>query len=76
MQVLGWVPITSMTVMPERAVLSDVPAWQILGSLFLLVVSIVFVRRWAARIYEAGMLMYGKEPSLAEMLRWTRAARG
>lgn len=76
MQVLGWVPITSMTVMPERAILSHVPSWQILGSLALLVASIALVRRGAARIYEAGMLMYGKEPTFAEMLRWVRAAGG
>ena len=75
MQVLGWLPITSMTVMPERVVLSHVPTWQIVGALVLLIACVLFLRRWAACIYEAGMLMYGKEPSLSEMLYWSRAAR-
>ena len=72
MQVLGILPLTSMTVMPARIVLGDVGAGPIAISLALLLVSTLWLRRAAARIYEAAMLMYGKEPSLAEMWRWLR----
>jgi ABC-2 type transport system permease protein len=75
MQVLGFLPITSMTVMPARVVLGEVPLAHVIASLALLAGATFWLRRAAARIYEAAMLMYGKEPSLREMLRWTRRAR-
>jgi ABC-2 type transport system permease protein len=34
-----------------------------------------FVAVWlAARIYRVGLLMYGKQPTLREIARWTRSA--
>ena len=75
MHVLGWLPLTSMTVMPARIILSDVAWWQIIGSLATSVGAIWLVRRAAGRLYEAAMLMYGKEPGLSEMIRWIRAGR-
>jgi ABC-2 type transport system permease protein len=73
MQVLAIVPLTSMTVMPARVVLGDPSAIEVAISLVLLVATTWLLRRGAARIYEAAMLMYGKEPSLREMVRWMRA---
>jgi hypothetical protein len=29
-------------------------------------------RRLAGKVFATGMLLYGKEPSLAEMVRWAR----
>ena len=49
-----------------------VPLWQELLSLVLLYgtsLAMVFV---AAKIYRVGILMYGKKPSLKDMLRWLR----
>ncbi len=74
MQVLGLVPFTSMTVMPAHMVLAEVSVVEVLASLALLAGSVFALRRAAARAYEAGMLMYGKEPSLREMWRWLRAS--
>ena len=50
----------------------DVPLWQELLSLGLLYgTALLFV--WVgARIYRVGILMYGKKPSLREMLKWLR----
>lgn len=39
-------------------------------SVVLLAGTIWFVRRLAGRIFEIGMLMYGTEPTMHEMLRW------
>jgi ABC-2 type transport system permease protein len=75
MQVLSYVPITAMSVIPTRIVLGEIEPVTIAIGLVLLLVSTWFLRRGAARIYEAGMLMYGKEPSFGEMLRWVRRAR-
>lgn len=75
MHVLSWLPPTAMTVMPARAFLTDVAWWEIAGSLAVSLAAIWFVRRAAGRLYEAAMLMYGKEPSFAEMIRWMRTGR-
>lgn len=72
MQVLSYLPITSMTVMPARVVLTEISPLAALASLALLVAAAFWLRRVAARVFEAAMLMYGKEPGLGEMLRWVR----
>ncbi|HEY5925724.1 MAG TPA: ABC transporter permease [Kofleriaceae bacterium] len=75
MQILSYVPITATTVIPARLVLGEVAPVTIAVSFAVLLVSTWFLRRIAARIYQAGMLMYGKEPGFGEMLRWLRRAR-
>jgi ABC-2 type transport system permease protein len=72
MKTLAIVPVTSMAVMPTRLVMTDVGAIEVAVSLGLLLAATMWLRRAAARIYEVGMLMFGKEPSLREMLRWLR----
>jgi ABC-2 type transport system permease protein len=49
-----------------------VPAWQLALSLVLMVLSIYGVALIASRIYRVGILMYGKRPTLPEMLRWIK----
>ncbi len=70
---LAMFPLTSAAAMPVRAILSDPGPLEIIGSVALLVATIWFTRRAAGRIFEIGMLMYGKEPTLREILRWARA---
>jgi len=72
-RVLTWFPLTSPSAMPARVILSNVGVLEIMVSLALLVGTIWLVRRLAGRIFEIGMLMYGKEPTLREMLRWASA---
>ncbi|MDD6123049.1 MAG: ABC transporter permease [Bacteroidales bacterium] len=64
-------PLTSPIVMMVR-IPFGVPLWQELLSLGLLfATSILFV--WlSARIYRVGILMYGKKPTLKEMIKWVR----
>jgi ABC-2 type transport system permease protein len=49
-----------------------VPFWQLALSIALLYVGIVFVIWFAAKVYRVGILMYGKKPTIAELIRWTR----
>ncbi len=69
-RVLSVLPITSPSAMPVRVILSGASWPEIVASVALLIATIWFVRLLAGRIFEIGMLMYGKEPTFREMLRW------
>jgi ABC-2 type transport system permease protein len=71
---MSWIPITSMAFMPVRYALTDVAPWEVLGSAALLLTCLWWMRRFASRVFRAGMFLYGKEPSWGEILRWMRNA--
>ena len=50
----------------------DVPAWQIVVSLALLFLTIIFMIWIAAKIYRIGIFMYGKKPTFRDLIRWAR----
>ncbi len=72
-QILSIVPITSMAVLPMRLVLTTVPWWETVLSLSVLVGAVYLFRTVAGKVFGTAVLMYGKEPSLAEVWRWIRA---
>ena len=51
---------------------ASVPDWQVAASLTLLAGAAALALLVAARIFRVGLLMYGKTPTLPEMLRWAR----
>jgi ABC-2 type transport system permease protein len=51
---------------------SSVPSWQVAASLVLLAGAAWLALFGAARIFRIGLLMYGKTPTLPEILRWAR----
>ena len=57
-----------------RIVVQTPPLWQILLSIVLLMLGILVVVWIAARIYRVGALMYGKRPTLPEILKWVKYA--
>jgi ABC-2 type transport system permease protein len=67
-------PLTSPIFLPMRLVLTEVPVWEVLLAIALLLGAVLLVRRAAGKIFGMGILMYGKEPGLAEMMRWIRSA--
>ena len=67
-------PLTSPAFLPLRLMLTTVPIWEILLSLALLIGAVAFMRRAAGKIFGMGILMYGKEPTWTEVLRWIRSA--
>ena len=73
---LSLFPPTASTAMMLRlgASNSAVPLWQVGLSLALLAGSGLLALRISARVFRVGLLMYGKTPSLPEILRWVRSA--
>jgi ABC-2 type transport system permease protein len=71
---LSFFPLTSPVTMIIRLSIGGVPAVDILVSIAVGVVSIYVALRGAARIFRAATLMYGKRPTLPELIHWLRAA--
>jgi ABC-2 type transport system permease protein len=67
-------PFCTPLVMFARITAQGVPAWQIALSLALVVVAIWGTIIVASRIYRVGILMYGKRPTLPELIKWFRYA--
>jgi ABC-2 type transport system permease protein len=72
--VLGWVPLTSPIVMPMRIGSGTIHAPEILGSLAMLVLGVIFLGWLAGKIYRVGILSTGKRPTMRELGRWLRTA--
>lgn len=66
---MSWFPPTSWVAMPARHIMEGVAGWELTLSLLLLIVAVWWVRRAAGKIFAAGMLMYGKEPGLRQLLK-------
>lgn len=67
----SWIPFTSPMVMMARMPF-DVPLWQSILSAVILYVSFIGMIWVAAKIYRVGIFMYGKKPTIGELIRWTR----
>lgn len=70
--ILSEIPFFAPVLMALRISLQTPPAWQIALSIALLCLTTVAVMYGAAKIYRVGVLMYGKRPTLVELVRWLR----
>ncbi len=70
---LSQVPLVSPFMMLGRITTGEAMAWEVLLSVVLLVVSIVVALWLAARLYAAGVLLYGQRPSVRSVLRLVRS---
>ena len=71
---LSMFPFTAPLLMFMRISVQPPPVWQIALSVGLLCLSIWGVAWVAGRIYRVGILMYGKKPTLPEIIRWARSS--
>jgi ABC-2 type transport system permease protein len=55
-----------------RITVSPPPLLQIMLSILMSLVCISFLAWLGAKIFRIGILMYGKKPSLGEIMRWIR----
>jgi ABC-2 type transport system permease protein len=65
-------PVTAPIQVMVRLGVSDIPAWQILTSIAVLVSSIIIGLNVGIKIFRVFMLMYGKQPRLREIARSIR----
>jgi len=71
---LSMFPLTSPIIMYVRVSVSMPPVWQIAMSIVISLASLYGLVWLTSRIYRVGILMYGKRPTLPELLKWIRYA--
>lgn len=72
--VASFFPLTSPLMMFARIALQTPPWWQIALSIGLLLATIYGIVLVCAKIYRVGILMYGKKPTLPEIMKWLKYA--
>ena len=65
------IPLTSPIVMMTR-IPFDVPLWEKLLSIALLFGTVILMVKLTAKIYRVGILMYGKKPTMKELVKWLK----
>jgi len=71
--VLSQVPLVSPFMMLGRITTGEALAWEIILSVTLLVVAIIGALSLAARVYAAGVLLYGQRPGARDIWRLVRS---
>lgn len=69
-------PLTSPVVMMARVaqgVPDVVPYWQLGLSILFLIIGFLLTTWFAGKVYRTGILMYGKKPTLKEIIKWARS---
>ena len=72
MIVCSFIPFTSPMSMFTRIAMSTVPWYQIILSILILIGSAIGIGIFSAKIYRAGVLMYGTRPRIRNILRSIR----
>ena len=67
------IPVFTPMVMFMRISLLTPPFWQIALSIVLTLIAIYLIFRGVAKIFRIGILMYGKRPTIPEIIRWARS---
>ncbi len=72
LKVLSFVPFLTPTMMALRIPIQMPSVWEILATILLMIVSIVFAMVAAGRIFRIAILSTGKSPKIADIFRWAR----
>ncbi|WP_263419356.1 ABC transporter permease [Terriglobus albidus] len=71
-RIISLVPTCTPLIMYLRIAISNPPWYDIAASVVILLATIYGVLWLTARIYRVGILMYGKRPTLPEILKWLK----
>jgi ABC-2 type transport system permease protein len=72
MVAVSMIPLVSPMLTPVRMALGGVAPWEVPVTIALLLLAVWWMRGLAGHAYRVAMLMYGKDVSLPELLRWSR----
>ncbi|MGM0410606.1 MAG: ABC transporter permease [Bacillota bacterium] len=72
-RVLSYIPFFTPTTMLLRMGVSTPPIWELALTTAILGLTAFLFIRLAAKIFRVGMLMYGKDMSIKEIIKWSRA---
>lgn len=65
-------PINGFTMMARLASTSPPPVWQVLLSVLVSLVAACVAVWFASKVFRVGLLMHGKPPNFATLVRWAR----
>jgi ABC-2 type transport system permease protein len=65
-------PINGFIMLARLASTSPPPVWQVLLSLAVSLVAACIAVWFAAKVFRVGLLMHGKPPSFATLIKWAR----
>lgn len=68
---LSMIPFTSPMLMMVR-IPFGIPVWEIILSAVLLIAGFLFMVWFAAKVYRVGIFMYGKKPTVKDLIKWAR----
>ena len=71
-RLLGMIPPFTPSIMIMRVLLTETPISDIIISIIILIGSVIVAAKIASKIFNIGILMYGKKPSFNEVIRWIR----
>ena len=67
-------PINSFAMMTRMASESPPPAWQVWLTVLIGLATVYAAIWFAAKIFKVGLLMHGRPPNVATLVRWARQA--
>ena len=73
--ILSLIPFFAPILMIVRIASTNVPAWQIITSVVLIIITFLGCVWMASKIYRVGILMYGKKPKLSDLIKWIKLAK-
>jgi ABC-2 type transport system permease protein len=72
-KVLSYVPLMTPSLMILRTVTKMPDTIEILGTILVMVASVIITVWASSRIFRTAILLYGKRPTVPELLRWLRS---
>jgi ABC-2 type transport system permease protein len=67
-------PVNTFAMMIRLGSATPPPTWQVLATMVVGLAAAVAVTWFAAKVFKVGLLMHGKAPNMATLIRWARAA--
>lgn len=73
-KLLTFIPFTAPTTVIIRLGLSEIPLWELLVSISILIISIILFFILATKLFRTYLLMYGKRPNVKEIVRMFKSS--